>query len=75
MLRVIHQELAHDQASQEFFLHGAGKKNETFKAYLRRRVVQVFTPEPKDRAAVRTERAVNEVRQRLGRFYRPPIKA
>lgn len=75
MTRVINQELRVEQAQAEFFLHGAGRKNETFADYCKRNRVPVFgTPAPEAERAD-AERTITSVRTKLGRYYRPPIKA
>lgn len=71
MLRVISQEKAHEQAWQAY-LQGAGKKNESFAAYAKRVGAENRTPPPAAVSEQERRAAVDGVRRKLGRLYRPP---
>ena len=71
MLRVIAQERAHDTAWQAY-LQGAGKKNESFADYAKRVGAENRTPPPAVMSEQDRRAAVDGVRRKLGRLYRPP---
>ena len=56
-------------------MHGAGKKNETFDRYARRVGAENRTPVTSSTAAAAAARTVDTVKRKLGRFYKPPLKA
>lgn len=74
MLRVIHQMDGRSEA-WDLFVAGAAKKNESFDKYARRIGAEARTPETSEAAAADKARAIGSVKSKLGRFYRPPIKA
>ena len=71
MLRVISQEKAHEQAWQ-LYSQGAGKKNEAFADYAKRVGAENRTPPPAAVSEQDRRAAVDGVRRKLGRLYRPP---
>lgn len=74
MLRVIQQDLAHGEA-WDLFVAGAAEKNENFGHYARRTGLDNRTPPDSETTRADTERTVQDVKKRLGAFYRPPITA
>lgn len=74
MLRVIDQERASAQA-WDLFVSGAARKNESFADYAKRIGAEARTPPPAAVSRAERERTIAIVKQRLGRFYRPPIRA
>lgn len=74
MLRVTQQELANDRI-WDMFIAGAAKKDETFDHYARRLGADNRTPPDSETTRADTERTVQDVKRRLGAFYRPPITA
>lgn len=74
MLRVINQEQARAEA-WDLWIRGAGNKNETFAKYAQRIGAEARTPLPAPVTAAGNDRTIERVKSRLGRLYRPPIKA
>lgn len=74
MTRVINQELLAERAEQQFFIHGHGRQGETFGSFLRRHNYEIITAPPPESASAQRARTITGVREKLGRFYRPPVK-
>lgn len=74
MLRVINQELGQERAWTAF-MAGDGKKDEPFSHYLRRKGMEARTAPDAEHAAARDARTIQDVKDRLGSLYKPPIRA
>jgi len=74
MLRVIHQERAHDQAWAAY-MQGAGKKGESFERFARRMRADARTRPTAEVSDAEKLATIGNVRKKLGRLYKPPIKA
>ncbi len=74
MLRVISQEIANERA-WDSYLQGAGKKGESFEKYARRVGSEARTRPSAEVSEAERLLTIRRVKQSLGRFYRPPLKA
>lgn len=54
---------------------GDGKKDEPFSHYLRRKGMEARTAPDAEHAAARDARTIQDVKDRLGSLYKPPIRA